>query len=141
MLTGESAPRARAKGDAVLAGALNRDGPLVVRVHAAGEATRLASVLRLVERAAAERPAVARLADRVATWFVGALLLLALATAIVWWQFDPARALPVTVALLVVSCPCALSWPLPPRSRPRPVRSRVRVSCWREAMRSKRWRA
>ncbi len=113
MLTGESAPRARAKGDAVLAGAQNRDGPLVVRVHAAGEATRLASVLRLVERAAAERPAVARLADRVATWFVGALLLLALATAIVWWQFDPARALPVTVALLVVSCPCALSLATP----------------------------
>ena len=113
MLTGESTPKARDKGDSVLAGALNRDGPLVVRVRAAGEATRLASVLRLVERAAAERPAVARLADRVAMWFVGALLLLALATAIVWWQFDPARALPVTVALLVVSCPCALSLATP----------------------------
>jgi len=113
MLTGESLPHTRKPGDAVLAGSLNRDGPLVVRVHAAGEATRLASVLRLVERAASERPAVARLADRAAAWFVGGLLLLALGTAFVWWHVDPARMLPVTVALLVVSCPCALSLATP----------------------------
>jgi P-type Cu2+ transporter len=113
MLTGESLPHARNPGDAVLAGSVNRDGPLVVRVHAAGEATRLASVLRLVERAASERPAVARLADRAAAWFVGGLLLLALGTALVWWHVDPARMLPVTVALLVVSCPCALSLATP----------------------------
>ena len=113
MLTGESLPHARMPGDAVLAGSVNRDGPLVVRVDAAGEATRLASVLRMVERAASERPAVARLADRAAAWFVGALLLLALGTALVWWHADPARVLPVTVALLVVSCPCALSLATP----------------------------
>ena len=113
MLTGESLPHARAPGDSVLAGSVNRDGPLVVRVQAAGEATRLASVLRLVERAASERPAVARLADRAAAWFVGGLLLLALGTALVWWHVDPARMLPVTVALLVVSCPCALSLATP----------------------------
>jgi len=113
MLTGESLPHARKPGDAVLAGSVNRDGPLVVYVHAAGEATRLASVLRLVERAASERPAVARLADRAAAWFVGALLLLALGTALVWWHVDPSRMLPVTVALLVVSCPCALSLATP----------------------------
>ena len=113
LLTGESLPHARMPGDAVLAGSVNRDGPLVVRVQAAGEATRLASVLRLVERAAGERPAVARLADRAAAWFVGGLLLLALGTALVWWHVDPARVLPVTVALLVVSCPCALSLATP----------------------------
>jgi Cu2+-exporting ATPase len=113
LLTGESLPHARLPGDAVLAGSVNRDGPLVVRVDAAGEATRLASVLRLVERAASERPAVARLADRAAAWFVGGLLLLALGTAIVWWHVDPASVLPVTVALLVVSCPCALSLATP----------------------------
>ncbi len=113
LLTGESLPRARGVGDALLAGSVNRDGPLIVRVRAAGEGTRLASVLRMVERAAGARPAVARVADRVAAWFIGGLLLLALATAIVWWQFDPARALPVTLALLVVSCPCALSLATP----------------------------
>jgi P-type Cu2+ transporter len=113
MLTGESLPHARMPGDAVLAGSVNRDGPLVVRVDAAGEGTRLASVLRLVERAASERPAVARLADRAAAWFVGGLLLLALGTALFWWHADAARVLPVTVALLVVSCPCALSLATP----------------------------
>ena len=58
----------------VLAGSVARDGALVVRVTAAGEATRLAAIERLVERAAGERPRVARVADRVATWFVSALL-------------------------------------------------------------------
>jgi len=113
MLTGESMPALRAPGDEVLAGGVNRDSPLMVAVRAAGEATRLAAVLRLVERTASERPAVARLADRVANGFVVALLLLALGTALVWWQIDPARALPVTMALLVVSCPCALSLATP----------------------------
>jgi Cu2+-exporting ATPase len=113
MLTGESVPHVRGPGDTVLAGSVNCDGPLVVGVRAAGEATRLASVLRLVERAASERPNVARLADRTAAWFVGALLMLAAVTAVVWWQVDPERALSVTVALLVVSCPCALSLATP----------------------------
>jgi len=113
MLTGESVPRARSNGDAVLAGSVNCDGPLVVRVNAAGETTRLASVLRLVERAASERPAVARLADRVAAWFVAGLLLLVIAAVVAWWQLEPGRALPVAVALLVVSCPCALSLATP----------------------------
>jgi Cu2+-exporting ATPase len=113
VLTGESWPRAKRPGDAVLAGAVNRDGALVVRVTAAGEATRLASVLRLVEQASLARPRVARVADRVAAWFVAALLALALVTALVWWQIDPSRALAVTFALLVVSCPCALSLATP----------------------------
>jgi Cu2+-exporting ATPase len=70
-------------------------------------------VLRLVERAASERPRVARVADRVATWFVGTLLVLAAIVAIAWLQHDPARALAVTFAVLVVSCPCALSLATP----------------------------
>jgi Cu2+-exporting ATPase len=97
----------------VLAGSVARDGALVVRVTAAGEATRLAAIERLVERAAGERPRVARVADRVAAWFVGTLLVLAAVTAVVWWVRDPARALAVTFALLVVSCPCALSLATP----------------------------
>ena len=113
LLTGESWPRARAVGDRVLAGALTRDRPLVVRVSAAGEGTELASVMRLAERAACARPRVARLADRVAAWFVAALVLLAVATALAWLAIDPSRALPVTFALLVVSCPCALSLATP----------------------------
>jgi Cu2+-exporting ATPase len=113
VLTGESRPATKRVGDAVLAGSVTRDGALTVRVTAAGEATRLAAIERLVERAASERPRVARIADRVARWFVAALLGLALATALVWWQVDAARALAVTFSLLVVSCPCALSLATP----------------------------
>ena len=81
MLTGESQPRAKAPADAVLAGSVVRDGALVVRVTAAGEATRLAAIERLAERAANERPRIARVADRIAGWFVGTLLALAALTA------------------------------------------------------------
>jgi Cu2+-exporting ATPase len=113
LLTGESWPRAKRPGERVLAGAVNREGALIVRVAAAGEATRLAAVLRLVEQASTERPRVARVADRVAAWFVGALLALALGTAVAWSLVDASRALAVTFALLVVSCPCALSLATP----------------------------
>ena len=113
MLTGESRPRLMHVGDAVRAGSLIRDGALVVRVTAAGEATRLAAIERLAERAGFERPRIARVADRVATWFVATLLVLAACTALAWWLIDPARALAVTFAVLVVSCPCALSLATP----------------------------
>ncbi len=113
ILTGESQPRVKAPGDAMLAGSVVRDGALVMQVTAAGEATRLAAIERLAERAASERPRITRVADRIASWFVGTLLALAALTAVVWWQLDPSRALAVTFAVLVVSCPCALSLATP----------------------------
>ena len=113
VLTGESKPRTRTVGEPVLAGSVVRDGVLVLEVTAAGAATRLASIERLVERAGAERPRLARVADRVARWFVAALLCIAALTAFAWWHLDPARALAVTFAVLVVSCPCALSLATP----------------------------
>ena len=113
LLTGESNPVAKDARSQVLAGSVVRDGTLVVRVEAAGESTRLAAIERLSERAASERPRAARIADRIATWFVAALLVLAAAVAIAWWQHDPSRALAVTFSVLVVSCPCALSLATP----------------------------
>jgi len=113
VLTGESWPRAKAVGDTVMAGSVNRESPLIVRVTSAGAATTLAALARLVERAANERPRIARLSDRAATMFVVALLAIAGIGAVVWWVIDPARALPVTFAVLVVSCPCALSLATP----------------------------
>ncbi len=113
VLTGESLPSTKREGDRVLAGSVARDAALVVGVTAGGEETRLAAIERLSERAAGERPRLARVADRIAAWFVGALLVLAAATALVWWQLDPSRVLAVTFALLVVSCPCALSLATP----------------------------
>ena len=113
ILTGESLPAARAEGDSVLAGSVARDGALVIEVAAVGEGTRLAAIERLAERASGERPRVARIADRIAAWFVGALLVLATIAALVWWQVDPSRVVAITFALLVVSCPCALSLATP----------------------------
>ena len=113
LLTGESWPRAKGPGERVLAGSVNRESPLVVRVSAAGEATTLAALSRLVERAASERPRIARLSDRAAAGFVAGLLVVAAASGLAWLAIDPARALPIVLAVLVVSCPCALSLATP----------------------------
>ena len=113
MLTGESRPEPRGLGDAVLAGSVVRDGALVIEVKAAGDATRLAAIARLADRAASERPRLARVADRAAHIFVFGLLAIAAVTALVWFSIDPANVLAVTFALLVVSCPCALSLATP----------------------------
>ena len=113
LLTGESRPIAMKVGSQLTGGTVNIRSPLVLQVEKVGEATRLASIVRLMERAITEKPRVVQLADRVAAWFVVALLLLALATGIVWSQIDPSRALWVFVSVLVVSCPCALSLATP----------------------------
>jgi len=73
----------------------------------------LAEITRLLERAQREKPAITRLADRVAAGFVIAVLLLAGAVGWYWWRHDPANWLPVLVSVLVVTCPCALSLATP----------------------------
>ena len=113
LLTGEARPQLRHAGDVLTGGSFNLGNPLVMCVTGAGESTRLAAILRLAERAAAERPRLARVADAVAKYFVAALLLIAGVVALVWSVIDPSHALAVTVAVLVVSCPCALSLATP----------------------------
>lgn len=111
LLTGESRPVDKGAGEAVLGGSVNRASPLRVRIERVGEATRLAAIRRLMEHA--ERPRVVIVADRIAGWFVAALLAAAVLTALAWWSIDPQRVLPVFVSVLVVSCPCALSLATP----------------------------
>ncbi len=113
LLTGESRPVSKTTGSTLTGGAINVRSPLVALVERVGEETRLAAILRLMERALGEKPQGVQLADRVAGWFVAVLLLLALVTALIWSQIDPARALWVFVSVLVVSCPCALSLATP----------------------------
>ncbi len=113
LLTGESVPVQRAGGDEVPGGALNAGAPITLRVLRPVAESTLSSIERLAERASQDKPRIAQLADRAASWFVAALLALALAVLIVWWQLDPARALPIALAVLVVSCPCALSMATP----------------------------
>lgn len=113
LLTGESVPVAKRVGDEVTGGAINADSPLFVRVEQVGEGSRLSSILRLMERAASERPRIVEVADRVAAKFVGIVLLVSLVCAVFWWEHDKAQALWVTVSVLVVTCPCALSLATP----------------------------
>ena len=113
LLTGESRPVSKQVGDTVTGGSVNVGSPLVLRLERVGEATRLASIRRLMEQAATEKPALVQLADRIAMRFVWVLLALALITGVYWLNADPDRALWVFVAVLVVSCPCALSLATP----------------------------
>lgn len=113
LLTGESRPLPKMVGDALIGGSVNVNSPLAMRVLRLGEDTRLAAITRLMERAAAEKPQVVHMADRIAARFVVAVLLLAVMTALIWWQINPDQALWVFVAVLVVSCPCALSLATP----------------------------
>lgn len=113
LLTGESLPLARAAGAAVLAGSLNLAAPVTMRVERVGDDTRYAAIVALVERAAADRPALVRAADRVARPFLWGVLLLAAGAAAVWSTIDPAESVRVALAVLVVTCPCALSLAAP----------------------------
>ena len=81
LLTGESLPRARTLGDVLVGGSTNVESPLEMRVDKVGDDTVVSAIVRLLDRAQAEKPRVALLADRVAGWFVGALLLVAVAVA------------------------------------------------------------
>jgi P-type Cu2+ transporter len=112
-LTGESRPISLKVGHQALAGSLNLTAPLRLHITAAGQGTQIAAVLSLVDRALHNRPNILHLTDKLATLF----LLLVLATAIiifvVWWPLDPARAIMLTVALLVANCPCGLGLATP----------------------------
>ncbi|GAA4402412.1 heavy metal translocating P-type ATPase [Quisquiliibacterium transsilvanicum] len=113
LLTGESIPVLRRPGDEVPGGAINAGNPFYLRVLRRSADSTLSTIERLIERAAIEKPAIALAADRVAGWFVLCLLLFASAVFAAWWFTDPERALPVAIAVLVVSCPCALSLATP----------------------------
>jgi len=112
-LTGESVLLPKHPGDDVLGGSLNGSGVLEIRATRVGDATRLATVRRLMERAMAERPHLVELADQAAAWFTACLLVLAIASGVFWTYWDASRALEVIVSVLVVSCPCALSLATP----------------------------
>ncbi len=112
-LTGEATPIEKHDGAPVLAGSVNLEQPLVLRVTRAGEATSLAALRRLVDDAGRQRPRIVELANRIATAFLWIVLAVTAATIIGWWWIDPSQALPAAVAVLVATCPCALSLAAP----------------------------
>lgn len=114
VLTGEAIPLTVAAGDAVNAGATNLGARLVVRVDAVGARTRVGALLALVQDASSQRPALVQATDAMARRFVQILLVAAAATLVITWtQHGADVALTRVVALLVVSCPCALGLAVP----------------------------
>ncbi len=113
MLTGESKPQEKAVGDAIVAGSVNLDGVVEMRVDVTGTDTTLGTIGRLSERARYARPAFVQLADRVASYIVVAILVLASVVAVSWYLIDVDRAFVITLSVLVVTCPCALALATP----------------------------
>ena len=113
LLTGESLPRVREPGESLIGGSVNVESPLEMSVTGVGDDTVVSGVVRLLDRAQAEKPRMAQLADRVAGWFVVGVLAVAAGVAAWWWLHDPSRAFAVTLSVLVVTCPCALSLATP----------------------------
>ena len=113
LLTGESRPVVRGPGDSVIAGSANVAGSLLVRVERIGEETQYAAIVALMERASLDKPHLAQLADRIATPFLAAVLLAAFLAAAAWWHLGAGHAIGVAIAVLIVTCPCALSLATP----------------------------
>jgi P-type Cu2+ transporter len=113
LLTGESRPIAVGEGECVYAGATNISGLIRMRIDAAGAATRLGKLMRLVEESATRRAPIVRFADRIAGWFVVGMLTLAGITFVAQLPRGLETALDHTVALLIVTCPCALGLATP----------------------------
>jgi Cu2+-exporting ATPase len=123
MLTGESRPITLGEGERVFAGAVNLSRRVVMRAEATGPQTRVGRLMSLVEQFAADRPPIVRLADRVAHWFVIIVVALAVLTCSGWIALELARGASTSeavsagiehaVALLIVTCPCALGLATP----------------------------
>ncbi len=113
LLTGEAQPVVKQPGDAVIAGAVNGEQPLTIRVTHTVQHSAVSEIRQLVERGLELRPRYALLAEQVASGFVIVLLLIASATAAYWLVTDPGNWLPSTIAVLIVTCPCALALATP----------------------------
>ncbi len=113
LLTGESLPRACGPNDKVIGGSVNEESPLFVDVQMVGQETVLSHMLRLMERAQTERPAVAQMANRIAGYFVVGILMVAITAGLYWYLSGSEKWLEIVISLLVVTCPCALSLATP----------------------------
>jgi Cu+-exporting ATPase len=113
MMTGESMPVEKAAGDVVIGGTINKTGSFLMTAERVGNDTLLAQIVRMVSEAQRSRAPIQRLADVVASWFVPAVLLVSIVTAIVWAFYSPEGAVVNAVAVLIIACPCALGLATP----------------------------
>lgn len=112
-LTGEYLPVAKRCDDQVVGGTINVEHPIKVRITETGQNSRISAIIGLIERAQAEKPATAKTADSVARYFVLAVLITSVSVASAWYFISPEDAFWITLSVLVVTCPCALSLATP----------------------------
>lgn len=113
LLTGESLPCQKVEGDKLVGGTVNIESPLTMQVSQVGDNTVLAAIIRLLERAQAEKPELARMAEKVSSRFVPLILLTAAAVFFYWHQYQPNEAFWIALSVLVITCPCAFSLATP----------------------------
>ncbi|MGC1956014.1 MAG: heavy metal translocating P-type ATPase [Gammaproteobacteria bacterium] len=113
LLSGEALPVARGPGDEVMGGARNWEQTVTLEVTRIAQDSTIMQLTRLMQASLADKPHCAQLADRLARWLVPAVMLVAGITAVVWLRLDASAALANTVAVLIVTCPCALALATP----------------------------
>ena len=117
MVTGESMPVDKAKGDIIVGATINKTGSFTFKATKVGQETMLAQIIKLVQEAQGSKAPIQRLADLVSSYFVPAVIMLAILTFVVWYDFGPDPALTFailnTVAVLIIACPCAMGLATP----------------------------
>ncbi len=113
IITGESVPVTKTPGMPVIGGSTNIESPLYMRVTDVGEHTVLSNIARIIDRASSNKPAAVLLANKIVSIFICCLLVVAGLVALYWYHADQTQWLTITIAVLVVSCPCALSLATP----------------------------
>jgi Cu+-exporting ATPase len=117
VVTGESVPVDKRAGDQVIGSSVNKTGAFTFRATKVGADTALARIVEMVERAQSSKPPIGRLVDKVSSYFVPAVMIIAILTFLAWFNFGPEPvlnyAIVTTVAVLVIACPCALGLATP----------------------------
>jgi len=113
MISGESMPVSKKKGEEVIGGTINKYGTLKIKATKVGKETMLAQIIKMVEEAQTSKAPIQRLADKVSSYFVPAVVAVAVITFIAWYPAGLPRALTFFVAVLIVACPCALGLATP----------------------------
>jgi Cu+-exporting ATPase len=117
MVTGESIPADKAKGDSVVGSTINKTGSFQFRAEKVGSDTMISQIIRLVQEAQGSKAPIQRLADIISSYFVPAVIMIAIATFVVWYDFGPSPVLTFailnTIAVLIIACPCAMGLATP----------------------------
>jgi Cu+-exporting ATPase len=117
MITGESIPVDKAAGDSVVGSTMNKTGSFHFRAEKIGSDTMISQIIRLVQEAQGSKAPIQRLADIISSYFVPVVIMIAIATFVVWYDFGPSPVLTFailnTIAVLIIACPCAMGLATP----------------------------